>query len=90
MDETPIPLSGTASAWIEFAIMAGAFLLVAAGSLLWLFYFRKRPRQRKHRHHHHRRHRRRSSPVTPAQAGGLPPVRREPAPLEPPSPTAQP
>jgi hypothetical protein len=86
MDETPIPLSGTASAWIEFAIMAGAFLVVAAGSLSWLIYLRKPRRRRKHRHHH----RRRSSSVTLAKTGGLPPVRSEKPPFDPPSPTAQP
>jgi hypothetical protein len=71
MEETPLPLSGTMSGWIEFFIMAGAFLLVAGGSLIWLLYLRKPRRQRKHRHHR----RRRSLPVTLAQTGGLPPVR---------------
>jgi hypothetical protein len=73
MEETPVPLSGTMSGWIEFFIMAGAFLLVAGGSLIWLLYLRKPRRQRKHRHHR----RRCSLPATLAQTGGLPPVRRE-------------
>jgi hypothetical protein len=85
MDELPTPLSGTASGWIEFSIMAGAFLLVAVGSLVWILYLRK-PRQRRHKHRHHHRHR--SSSVTLAQAGGLPPVRREEPPSDPPLPTA--
>jgi hypothetical protein len=73
MEELAPALSGTTSAWIEFSIMAGAFLLVAVGSVIWLLYLRKPRRQRKHRHHR----RRRSLPVTLAQTGGLPPVRQE-------------
>jgi hypothetical protein len=73
MDELAPALSGTTSAWIEFSIMAGAFLLVAVSALIWLLYFRK-PLQRRKRRHHRRR---RSRPVTLAQTGGLPPVRRE-------------
>ena len=70
------------SDWVDFLVMAGAFLLVAAGSALWLFFLRRPRRRRKYRPH--RRH---SAPVTLAQTGGLPPVR----PPEPsPAPSRQP
>lgn len=39
--------------WLDFLYMTGAFLLVAAGALVWIFFFRKtQRRKRKHRHHH--------------------------------------
>ena len=67
------------SDWVDFLVMAGAFLLVAAGSALWLV-FRRRPRRRR-KYRHARRH---SAPVTLAQTGGLPPVRPpEPSPAPP-------
>jgi len=60
--------------WANFIIMAGAFLLVAAGTMIWIVYFHKhKRRRRKYRHHHHSR-----QPNIPiAQKGGLPPARRE-------------
>jgi len=71
--------------WMDFLIMAGAFLLVAAGSALWLLFLRRPRRRRKNRHH-----RRRSAPVTLAQTGGLPPVRpQEPSPAPPHQPSGQ-
>ena len=39
--------------WLDFLYMSGAFLLVATGALVWIFFFRKtRRRKRKHRHRH--------------------------------------
>ena len=59
--------------WVDFFIMAGVFVLVATGALIWVFYFRRKRRKHRHRHHHHRERR----PVNPtlAQTGGLPPPR---------------
>jgi len=60
--------------WANFIIMAGAFLLVAAGAITWIMYFNKnKRRRRKYRHHHHSR-----QPNIPIdQKGGLPPARSE-------------
>lgn len=59
--------------WVDFFIMAGVFVMIAIGALIWVFYFRKRRRKRRHKHRHQRERR----PVNPtlAQGGGLPPVR---------------
>jgi hypothetical protein len=67
--------------WVDFFIMAGVFVMIATGALIWVFYFRKRGRKRRHKHRHHREPR----PVNPtlAQTGGLPPAR----PSEPSGPT---
>jgi purine-cytosine permease-like protein len=70
--------------WVDFFIMLGAFLLILTGVLIWLFYFRKsRKRRRKHRHHPGYR----LPNVTLAQKGGLPPIRGEEKPPDPPTPT---
>ena len=70
------------SGWIEFAIMAGTFIVVAVGTLVWAFFFRgPKRRRRKHRHHHQYR----KTGVTLAQTGGLPPTRPEEAPPDPPA-----
>jgi uncharacterized iron-regulated membrane protein len=73
---TMLALSGPLPQWLNFLAMAGAMLLVASGTLIWYFAFRKgrKPRKRKHRHHH-----RESRALNPtlAQTGGLPPVREE-------------
>jgi hypothetical protein len=60
--------------WVNFFVMTGAFLLVALGGLIWMFFFRpSRRRRRKHRHHHQ------PHPADFAfpQKNGLPPDRRE-------------
>jgi uncharacterized iron-regulated membrane protein len=71
-----LALSGPLQQLLNFLLMAGAMLLVASGTLIWYFAFRKgrKPRKRKHR-----RHRRESRALNPtlAQTGGLPPVREE-------------
>jgi hypothetical protein len=62
-----------APGWVDLFVMTGAFLLVAAGGLVWIIFFRQiRPRRRKHRHHHH------SHPAdfAVAQKAGLPPGRQ--------------
>jgi len=81
------PASGRITpGWVDFLIMIGAFLLIAAGALIWLFYFRKPgKRRRKHRH----RHEHRPSNPTLAHNGGLPPIRKEEKPSRQPSPTPQ-
>ena len=66
------------AAWVEFFIMAGVFVLIGIGALIWVFYFRKRRRKHRHKHRHHRE--RRVVNPTLAQTGGLPP----PRPPEPP------
>lgn len=58
--------------WMNFLVMAGAFLLVALGGLLWLFLFRKNPRRRRKRRHHHGS---RSASAPLAQQNVLPPGR---------------
>jgi hypothetical protein len=70
--------------WMDFLIMLGAFLLILTGALIWLFHFRKtRRHRRKYRHHHGSR-----LPNVPlAQKGGLPPIRQEEKPPNPPAPT---
>jgi flagellar basal body-associated protein FliL len=65
-------LSSTASQLLNFAIMAGLFLLVAVGTLVWFFFLRKKTHRRRKRHSQ----RRRLNP-TRSQVGGLPPVREQ-------------
>ena len=74
---TVIPVVGVMlPEWAGFLVMTGAFLLVAAGSLIWIFFFRKaRRRRRKHHHHHHSR----PLDFPPSQKDGLPPGRPEEA-----------
>lgn len=71
-------LTGAGSDWKQFLIMAGAFVLVLTGFLVWLAIFRKKRRRHKH-HHHHDRHRHGHRPLNPtlAQTGGLPPLRSD-------------
>jgi hypothetical protein len=59
--------------WVDFLVMTGTFLLVAAGGLVWMLFFRK-TRRRRHRHHH-----RHSRPfdITHFPKGGPPPVHPE-------------
>jgi hypothetical protein len=73
---TMLALSGPLPQLLNFLAMAGGMLLVASGTLIWYFAFRKgrKPRKRKHRHHH-RKHR--ALNPTLSQTGGLPPVRKE-------------
>jgi hypothetical protein len=72
---------------MDFFIMLGAFVLVAAGALVWIIFLRKPVRRRrKHRH----RHERRSVNPTLAESGGLPPVHKEEKPPPRPPPTPQP
>jgi len=74
--------------WVDFFIMAGVFVLIAVGALIWVFYFRKRRRKRRHKHRHERR--RRAVNPTLAQTGGLPPTRPSEPPSVTPSQTPQP
>ncbi|MGO8839037.1 MAG: hypothetical protein ACLQAH_07320 [Limisphaerales bacterium] len=67
--------------------MAGVFLLVLIGALIWLLFFRKTGRRRRKYRLHHRH---RSRPVTLAETGGLPPIRPEEKPPDPPPPTFEP
>ena len=78
-----MPVAGwIVPAWADFAIMAGAFLLVAAGALIWIvFFYKTLRRRRKHRHHQQYR----PADLTLAQKGGLPPVRGDEKPPGPPS-----
>jgi len=62
--------------WVDFFIMAGVFVLIAIGALIWVVYFRKRGRRRRHKPRHRRE--RRSINPTLAQTGGLPPARPTP------------
>jgi hypothetical protein len=86
MDDALPAISRMTAGWVDFFIMAGAFLLVGIGALSWVFFFRKPGRRRrKHRH----RHESRSPNPTLAQNGGLPPVRHEEKPSCRPPPTPQ-
>jgi hypothetical protein len=60
--------------WVDFFIMAGVFVLIATGALVWVLYFRKRGHKRRHNKPRHQRERRPANP-TLAQTGGLPPPR---------------
>jgi hypothetical protein len=87
MDDVLPAIGRMTPEWVDFFIMVGAFLLVAIGALIWLFFLRKpgkRRRKHRHRHEHH------SSITTLAQKGGLPPVRHEEKPYRRPPPTPQP
>jgi hypothetical protein len=87
MDDALPAIGRLSPAWADFFIMTGVFALVAIGTLIWIFFFRKPgKRRRKHRH----RHERRSPNPALAQNGGLPPVRREETPSRRPPPTPQP
>jgi hypothetical protein len=59
--------------WADFLILAGVFMLVAIGALVWIVVFRKK-KKRKHRRHQHEQ--RKFNP-TLAESGGLPSVREE-------------
>jgi hypothetical protein len=84
MDDALPAVGGLTQSWVDFLIMLGAFLLVAAGALIWVFFFRKpKKRRRKHRH----RHERRSPNPTLAQGEGLPPLRPPEKPYRPPTST---
>jgi len=74
--------------WVDFFIMAGVFVLIATGALIWVVYFRRKRRKHRHRHRHHRERR----PVNPtlAQTGGLPPPRLPESPDRTPPQTPQP
>jgi hypothetical protein len=74
---TMLALSEPLPQWLNFLAMAGAILLVAAGTLVWFLFYRKgrKPRKRKRRHHHHREPR--ALNPTLAQTGGLPPARKD-------------
>ena len=65
-------LTPTEQEVVEFAILAGLFLLIAIGTLVWFFYIRKR----RHRIRKSRDERSHLNP-TLAQKGGLPPPRRQ-------------
>jgi hypothetical protein len=57
--------------WVDFLVMTGAFLLVATGGLIWMFFFRKtRRRRHKHRHHHDSR----PSKISRSPKSGRPPM----------------
>ena len=83
MDATLPAVARMSPGWVDFILMAGAFLLVAVGAAIWLFFRRKPKRRRKHRQQSE------SRPLNPtlAQSGGLPPIRRQadPAPNPPPT-----
>jgi hypothetical protein len=84
MEDALPALGKLTQTWIDFFIMTGAFLLVAGGALIWVFFLRKpkkRRRKRKHRHHRH------SPNPTLNQGEGLPPVRPQEKPYRPPSST---
>jgi len=88
MDDYALPAVGRLTPeWIDFFIMLGSFLLVAAGALIWLFFIRKPGKRRRKRRHHQEHH---LPNPTLAQSGGLPPIRKEEKPPRQPSPTPQP
>ena len=72
--------------WMDFLVMTGVFLLVAASGLIWLFFFRKTGRRR---HKHHQHHASRQANTTRAQKSGRPPIRQEEKPSWP-TPTTRP
>jgi hypothetical protein len=74
-------MSEMSSAWTVFFIILGTAIVSALGALKWVVFSRRKSRRR------HRRHR--LNP-TLAQVGGLPPVRNEEKPSEPPTPTSPP
>ena len=86
MDEGLPTVGPMTEAWVDFFIMIGAFMLVAIGALIWVFYFRKK--RRKHRRKHGHRHERHSINPTLAQTGGLPPAKPPEPPDVTPSQTA--
>lgn len=57
----------SADEWLDFAILFGAFLLVAIGTLVWVFAIQKK-RRRKRKHRSRKR-------TTLAETGGLPPIK---------------
>ena len=73
MDDALPAVGPMTTTWVDFFIMAGVFVLIAIGALIWVFYFRKKGRKHRHKHRHHRE--RRSVNPTLAQTGGLPPPR---------------
>jgi len=65
----------SANEWLDFAILFGAFVLVAVGTLVWVLAIKKkRRRKRKHRTRHRQ---------TLAETGGLPPVKDDIRPRSP-------
>ena len=86
MEDALPALGGLTQTWINFFIMAGAFLLVAGGALLWVFFLRKPKKRRRKRRHRHERH---PSNPTLAQGEGLPPLRPPEKPYRPPPTTSQ-
>jgi hypothetical protein len=73
--------------WVDFLVMTGAFLLVASGGLIWMFFFRQTRRKRhKHRHHHDSR----PSKISRAPKNGRSPVRQDEPSSRPPSTTSRP
>ena len=83
-DGLPIA-GGMTTDWVEFLALVGAIVLVAIGGLIWTFFLRKRKRRRRRKSHH--RHERRLPNLPLAQSGGLPPIRQEEKPPNPPAPT---
>jgi hypothetical protein len=73
-------MSDISSVWAVFFIILGTAMVSALVALIWETFSRRKPR---------RRQRRRLNP-TLAQVGGLPPVRDEEKPSEPPTPTSPP
>jgi hypothetical protein len=74
-------MSEFSSVWAVFFIILGAAIVSALAALTWVLFSRRKPRRRQRRH--------RLNP-TLAQVGGLPPVRDEEKPSEPPTPTSPP
>jgi hypothetical protein len=87
MDDVLPAVSRMTPGWVDAFIMTGAFVLVAIGALIWLFFLRKPGRRRRKHRHRHESH---SSNPTLAKNGGLPPVRHEEKPFRRPPPTPQP
>ena len=74
-------MSEISSAWSVFFIILGTAMVSALVALIWVVFSHRKPRRRQRRH--------RLNP-TLAQVGGLPPVRDEEKPSEPPTPTSSP
>ena len=74
--------------WTIFFVMAGAFLTVAAGGIIWIVFFHKtKRRRRKYRYRHHRHRHSHPSGMMLAQNGGSVPAHHEDEAAGPPSPT---
>jgi len=80
MDDVLPAVSHVEPQWLDFFVMAGALLLLAACLFVWVAYFRRGRRKHRHRRYHHGE--RRANNPTLAQTGGLPPVRPHQEPPE--------